>query len=191
MGTRRDGLERGAVSRRLSYVLRHAPTSVGLTIAPGGWVEVDALLAGLAAHGLALTRTQLTEVVVASDKQRFAFDRDGERIRANQGHSVPVDLQLVPEQPPAVLFHGTVASAVDAIAREGLSRRGRHHVHLSPDAATARSVGGRRGRPVVLVVAAGEMWDDGLSFFRSANGVWLTGHVPPRYLTVPSRPSRP
>jgi len=170
------------VSRRLSYVLRHAPDSVGVELDEAGWVRVDDLLEGLRRHGLALSGDQLAQVVSTSDKQRFAFDAAGERIRANQGHSVPVDLGLAGLTPPAVLFHGTVAAAMPAIRSEGLTRRGRHHVHLSSDVATARAVGGRRGRPVVLAVDAAAMAAAGAVFSCSDNGVWLVDAVPPEHL---------
>ena len=168
-------------------MLRHAPDSVGLTLDEAGWVRVDDLLSALRAHGLTLTREQLAETVATSDKQRFAFDPAGERIRANQGHSIPVDLGLSARTPPAVLFHGTVAAALPGIRTHGLSRRGRHHVHLSPDVETARTVGRRRGRPVVLRVDAAAMAADGVPFYRSANGVWLVDAVPPRYLSEACR----
>lgn len=173
------------MSRRLSYVLRHTPDSVGLALDDGGWADVAELLAALGTHGFALSRARLEQVVSTSDKQRFAFDPAGERIRANQGHSVQVDLQLMAQVPPAVLFHGTVAAALASIRSEGLTARGRHHVHLSADVATARAVGGRRGRPVVLEVDSGRMARKGLAFYRSDNGVWLTDAVPPRYLNFP------
>lgn len=172
-----------AVSRRLSYLLRHAPHSVGLTLDTAGWVDVDELLSALARSGATVTRAELDEVVRTSDKQRFAFDDTGTRIRANQGHSVPVDLQLQPLAPPSMLYHGTVVGALEQIRREGLTSRGRHHVHLSADVATARKVGSRRGKPVVLVVDAAAMAATGTPFYRSANGVWLVGAVPPRHLT--------
>lgn len=171
------------LSRRLSYVLRHAPDSVGLTLGSGGWVDIDELLSALARSGLRSSRADLDEVVRASDKRRFAVDDTGTRIRANQGHSVPVDLQLQPLAPPAMLYHGTVVGALEQILREGLTSRGRHHVHLSADVTTARKVGSRRGKPVVLVVEAAAMAATGTPFYRSANGVWLVGAVPPRHLT--------
>lgn len=171
------------VSRYLAKHLRHQPERIGLTLEQGGWVAVDALLAACAAHGFALDREELEEVVASNDKRRFSFDQAGQLIRANQGHSVEVDLGLLPVAPPAELFHGTVAAVVDAIVREGLRPMGRHHVHLSADVETARRVGARRGRPVVLVVAAERMAQDGFVFFRSDNGVWLVDAVPGRYLT--------
>jgi putative RNA 2'-phosphotransferase len=171
------------VSKRLSYVLRHRPESVGLTLDPRGWVAVDDLLAALAAHGLPVTRAELEHVVATNDKRRFALDPTGSFIRASQGHSVAVELGYQPVPPPAELFHGTVDRFLDAIRREGLRPGGRHAVHLSPDRPTAEAVGARRGRPVVLRIDAATMADDGYLFCRSANGVWLVDAVPPRYLT--------
>jgi putative RNA 2'-phosphotransferase len=170
-------------SRFLSLVLRHDPDRVGLALDPAGWVEVSALLAALAAHRRPMSRAQLDRLVAESDKQRFAFDATGTRIRANQGHSVPVDLGWAAAEPPAVLFHGTHPGALAAIRREGLRPMQRHDVHLSPDRETATRVGARRGRPVVLVVDAARMAGDGHSFRVSGNGVWLTDAVPPGYLS--------
>jgi putative RNA 2'-phosphotransferase len=171
------------VGKRLSYVLRHRPDSVGLALDEAGWVDVGALLTALAGAGLRLSRADLEHVVAADDKRRFAFDRTGRRIRASQGHSVPVALGYAPAVPPAELFHGTVERFLLPILAEGLRPGRRHAVHLSPDAGTAREVGARRGRPVVLRVDAGAMAADGFAFSRSANGVWLVDAVPPRFLT--------
>jgi putative RNA 2'-phosphotransferase len=146
-------------------------------------VDVADLLAALASHGLRLTRAELDEVVRMSEKQRFAFDATGTRIRANQGHSVPVDLQLVPLHPPPELYHGTSERFIAAILRVGLTPRGRHHVHLSADVETARRVGARRSSPVVLRVDAAAMAAEGAPFYRSANGVWLVDTVPARHLS--------
>ncbi|BCB90238.1 RNA 2'-phosphotransferase [Phytohabitans suffuscus] len=171
------------LSRRLSYILRHDPGSVGLALDPQGWVAVDELLAAL---GSAVSRADLDAVVAGNDKRRYAIrvgpgDRD--EIRASQGHSVPVDLGLAAVAPPPVLFHGTSAAALASIRARGLERGGRHHVHLSPDVTTARAVGRRRRGPVaVLTVDAAAMAAAGHRFYRSANGVWLTDHVPPEYL---------
>ncbi|MFD3476945.1 MULTISPECIES: RNA 2'-phosphotransferase [unclassified Streptomyces] len=168
------------VSKYLSKHLRHQPERIGLTLDEGGWVEIGTLLAAAAAHGFRITRDELDHVVAANDKRRFAIE--GSRIRASQGHTVDVDLGLPPATPPAYLYHGTVASALDAIRAEGLRPMSRHDVHLSPDRETATRVGARRGRPVVLSVDAGAMHRDGHTFRVSANGVWLTEAVPPRYL---------
>jgi putative RNA 2'-phosphotransferase len=170
------------VSKYLAKYLRHAPAELGLTLQPGGWVPVDDLLAAAEAHGFPIAYDELVECVETNDKQRFAFDVSGEMIRANQGHSAPVDLQLEEREPPEVLYHGTVARFLPAILEEGLVRGERHHVHLSKDVQTARKVGARRGKPVILTVAAGRMHRDGHTFYRSANGVWLTVAVPPGYL---------
>lgn len=172
------------ISRFLSKHLRHQPQRLGLTLAPGGWVAVEELLDASARHGMALSREELEEVVARNDKRRFSFDETGERIRANQGHSVAVDLQLTPVAPLATLYHGTSRAVVDAILREGLRKMRRHHVHLSADIATAMKVGRRHGPPVVFVVDAGAMSQDGAHFFRSENGVWLTDAVAPRYLRL-------
>ncbi|MCG8914662.1 RNA 2'-phosphotransferase [Actinokineospora sp. PR83] len=167
-------------SKRLSKVLRHDPASAGLTLDEAGWVPVADVLAALG-----LDRAALEEVVARNDKRRFAFDGTGTRIRASQGHSVPVDLGLPPLDPPAVLFHGTVAAALGSIAAEGLRPMDRRHVHLSATEDTALAVGARRGKPVVLVVRAAAMAADGHVFHRSENGVWLTAGVPPRYFDLP------
>ncbi len=170
------------VSKYLSLHLRHRPERLGLTLAEGGWVPVADLLAACSRDGFHITRKELNEVVRTSDKQRFAIDPTGTLIRANQGHSVAVDLQLEPVEPPAVLYHGTGAASVGAILTTGLDKRARHHVHLSADVATATKVGARHGRPVVLAVDAAAMRRAGHLFYRSANGVWLTECVPPEYL---------
>jgi putative RNA 2'-phosphotransferase len=170
-------------SKFLSLVLRHRPEAIGLALDAQGWANVDDLIARAAARGQPLTRELIAQVVAENDKQRFALSDDGGRIRANQGHSVTVDLALEPQEPPETLYHGTAARNLRSIEREGLRRGQRHHVHLSPDPATARTVGQRHGEPVVLRVAAGAMWRDGHPFSRSANGVWLTEAVLPAYLS--------
>lgn len=178
-----SGGRRIRLSKFLSLVLRHDPGAAGIALDRNGWVEIDVLLAGCAAHGVPLTREELLEIVRTSDKQRFAIA--GDRIRANQGHSVAVDLALPPADPPARLFHGTVERFLDAIRADGLRPRSRMHVHLSPDLETARRVGARRGAPVVLEVDAAAMAAAGFTFHRSENGVWLTAWVPPPYLKFP------
>jgi putative RNA 2'-phosphotransferase len=133
-----------------------------------------------------LTRALLLQIVATSDKQRFALDPSGQRIRANQGHSVDVDLKLEPVEPPAILFHGTAVTNVAAIRAAGLTPQERQHVHLSPDAETATKVGSRHGKPVVLRVQSGRMWAAGTTFYRSANGVWLTLAVAPEFIAFPT-----
>jgi putative RNA 2'-phosphotransferase len=170
-------------SKFLSLVLRHDPAKVGLTLDPAGWAEVDELLAAMARAGQPLDRETVARIVAESDKQRFALTPDGRRIRASQGHSVAVDLGLEPTVPPEVLYHGTASRFVDSIRGAGLHAASRTHVHLSADEETARRVGQRHGKPVVLHIAAGRMHGDGRPFFRSENGVWLTDAVPADYIT--------
>ncbi|WP_191983989.1 RNA 2'-phosphotransferase [Amycolatopsis eburnea] len=171
------------ISKRLARHLRHDPAALGLTLAPDGWVDVETLLRALRAHGFAITRGQLDEVVETNNKRRFAFDETGTRIRASQGHSVTVDLGLPDAIPPAVLYHGTVPKFLDAIFHEGLRPMNRHAVHLSATTDTARTVAARHGKPVILRVDATAMAAAGHKFQVSANGVWLTATVPPSYLT--------
>ena len=170
------------ISKYLARHLRHAPEDLGLILQPGGWVPVADLLNATAKAGFSISRAELIRCVEASDKQRFSFDETGERIRANQGHSVEVDLQLEEREPPEVMYHGTVARFLPGIWAKGLNKGNRHHVHLSKDEATARKVGARRRKPVILRVDAGRMHRDGFKFYLSANGVWLTDAVPVAYL---------
>lgn len=170
------------LSKILSLVLRHDPAHLGLTLDANGWVDVDVLLRQMDQHGYPVTRAELQTVVDTSDKKRFALSEDGLRIRANQGHSVQVDLGLTAQTPPDQLFHGTVDRFLDSIRQHGLKPGDRHHVHLSPDRKTATAVGGRRGKPVILTVDAQRMHQQGHAFYQSANGVWLTDHVPPEFI---------
>jgi putative RNA 2'-phosphotransferase len=170
------------VSKFLSLVLRHAPGEIGIELDAQGWVECEILMSAANQHGVELNRELLDEVVRTNDKQRFAFSEDGLWIRANQGHSVQVELDLKIQEPPAVLFHGTVGKYLDAIRRDGLIKRLRHHVHLSRDIDTAMNVGSRRGKAVILKVDAARMQKDGHVFYLSENQVWLTDHVPAEYI---------
>jgi putative RNA 2'-phosphotransferase len=171
-----------ATSKLLSYVLRHRPDSIGLTLDAHGWADVGDLLACLAAQGKAIDRTLLEQVVAQNDKQRFAFSEGRSRIRASQGHSIAVDLQLRAAEPPAVLYHGTASRFLKSILATGLRAGARHHVHLSADRDTATRVGTRHGFPAVLIVDAARMHADGIAFYQSDNGVWLTAEVKPAYL---------
>jgi putative RNA 2'-phosphotransferase len=173
------------ISKLLSLVLRHKPETLGLVLDGEGYVDVAELLAACARHGQSLTRADLERVVRDNDKQRFAFSADGARLRASQGHSVPVSLGYTPSPPPELLYHGTVSRFVAAIRKEGLKPGERQLVHLSANEETARTVGARRGRPVILRVRAAAMAQEGFEFFISANGVWLTRAVLPRFLVFP------
>lgn len=170
------------ISKYLSKHLRHSPEQLGLTLAPGGWVSVERLLAACQKARFPISLMELEEVVATNDKQRFSFSEDKSKIRANQGHSTEVDLELSPAVPPAVLYHGTGAGSVAAIREEGLKKGRRHHVHLSVDTETAQRVGARHGRPHVFMVDAAQLHADGAVFYVSDNGVWLTESVPAPYL---------
>ena len=170
------------ISKYLSKHLRHHPERLGLTVAPGGWVDVGILLAACQAHQFDLTLAELEEVVKQNDKQRFSFDQTGQKIRANQGHSIDVDLQLEPAIPPLILYHGTGECNVESILVNGLLKMKRHHVHLSMDVETAKRVGVRHGKPVVFEISTKAMIEAGYQFFLSANGVWLVNDVPPKYV---------
>jgi putative RNA 2'-phosphotransferase len=172
------------ISKYLSKHLRHKPESIGLKLEPGGWVDVENLLTACATHQFSITRVELEKVVADSDKQRFSFNETKTRIRANQGHSIEVDLQLLPQVPPDVLYHGTAKQFISSILESGLQKMSRHHVHLSPDIETAKKVGSRRGSPVILRIDAVAMHADGTIFYRSNNGVWLVDFVPVEYLQI-------
>ena len=170
------------ISRFLSLVLRHDPNKIGIQLDEEGWIDVDRLLNQLKNHGKNVDFDQLCEVVETNDKKRFAFNEDKTRIRANQGHSIKVDLQYEALQPPEYLYHGTVAKFMDAIKKNGLLKMSRHHVHLSESLETATKVGARRGHPIILTVNSGEMAKEGYLFYKSDNGVWLTDTVPPEFI---------
>lgn len=172
-------------SKFLSLVLRHELQRIGLTLDGEGWADIGELIEKASAQGIPLTREMVLELVATSDKQRFALDPSAERVRANQGHSIDVDLKLAPSEPPAILFHGTASASVGSIRLMGLNPGNRRYVHLSPDEATAIKVGSRHGKPVVLRVQSGRMWSGGSEFFRSANGVWLTLSVAPEFIEFP------
>ncbi len=172
------------ISRFLSLVLRHQPQKIGLTPDAAGWVEVNELLAACNQHGLPLTLAELELVVRNNDKQRFAFSEDGSRIRASQGHSIEVELDYAPAVPPPILYHGTAERFLDSIRAKGLVKGNRHHVHLSAEVKTAKAVGERHGKTVVLEIMSDQMQRDGFEFFQSANRVWLTDHVPLQYITM-------
>lgn len=173
-------------SKFLSLILRHEPERVGLRLDDAGWVSVEELLGAVNGSGGAITLDQLRHIVATSEKKRFAFSDDGTRIRANQGHSVDVDLQYPPQRPPEVLYHGTAARFIDGIRQHGLQRMGRHDVHLSAETKLALQVGGRYGKAVMLTIRAGDMHREGFVFRCSANGVWLVDHVPTHFIQFPN-----
>jgi putative RNA 2'-phosphotransferase len=173
-------------SKFLSYVLRHSPEAVGLSLDSEGWVSIDELIAGAARDGRAMDVELLRAVVDGNDKKRFSISEDGLRIRAAQGHSTPtVKLDHVEKTPPAVLYHGTARRFMESIRAQGLLPGSRHHVHLSESRQTATSVGKRYGFPVTLEVNAQDMHSEGAKFYQADNGVWLTDSVPTKYLVEP------
>ena len=174
------------ISKFLSLVLRHDPGKIGISLDENGWTDSTVLLAAMNRRFPGIIHTTLAEVVRNSDKQRFALSEDGKRIRANQGHSVEVDLALLPLSPPEFLYHGTVDKFLHSIRTNGLIKGNRHHVHLSAETHTATKVGERRGKPIILTIRAAEMAAAGHAFFRSENGVWLSDSVPPQFMDFPA-----
>ncbi|MCP4441243.1 MAG: RNA 2'-phosphotransferase [Aureispira sp.] len=173
------------ISKFLSLVLRHQPEKIGLTLDSQGWANTQELLEKINKSGTALNLATLQEVVGNNNKKRFAFNPDGSKIRASQGHSIQIDLGYTPTQPPEFLYHGTATRFLESIQQDGLNKGARHHVHLSKDLPTAKSVGGRHGVPVILTIKAQAMFDDGCKFFVSVNGVWLTDSIPVKYIEFP------
>lgn len=172
------------ISKYLSKHLRHQPERLGLRLETGGWVKVEDLLESCARQNFPISLDELKKVVAENDKKRFSFDASGEKIRASQGHSVAVDLQLKPETPPATLYHGTAERNINSIRQNGLLKMARHLVHLSSDVETARRVGARHGKPVIFKVDTAAMLKKNFEFFVSENGVWLTDSIPPEFLEL-------
>lgn len=167
----------------ISMILRHRPEVIGIALDEHGWADVDQLIDGVRRHREPdFDRAALDEIVATDNKQRYSYSEDGTLIRANQGHSIPVDVELPQAEPPEFLWHGTGEKYVESIDRQGLLPRSRLYVHLSADTDTARVVGKRHGRPVIYRVHTGRMAAEGYIFFRSVNGVWLTKAVPAEYL---------
>lgn len=170
-----------STSKFISLILRHKPETIGITLDEHGWADVKELIEGVnKTHPIDMA--MLERIVANDDKQRYSFNEDKTLIRANQGHSIPVDVELEEVVPPEVLFHGTGEKYVESIDREGLIPKSRLYVHLSPDEETAKKVGQRHGRPVIYTVMSGDMHRDGIVFYRSVNGVWLVKSVPVKYL---------
>ena len=173
------------LGRFLCLVLRHHPEEAGITLDEHGWADVGALLRGVCATGREIDREMLERIVREDNKQRYSFNEDHTKIRANQGHSIPVDVELRKVQPPQYLYHGTAARFLPAIRTDGIRKMNRQYVHLSPDYQTAVAVGRRHGSPVVVLrIDAGAMAQNGMAFFRSENGVWLCEYVPPECFCV-------
>ena len=174
------------VSKFLSLVLRHQPERIGLSLDPNGWADVAELMTKADQAGVKISPALLKEVVAQNDKKRFAFNEDKTKIRASQGHSISVDLELTAIQPPEVLYHGTATRFLASIKREGLRPQKRQYVHLSLTEEMAIAVGKRHGKSVVLIIRSGEMARRGYEFYLSENGVWLTLSVPAAYIEFPA-----
>ena len=170
-----------STSKLIALVLRHKPEEIGITLDEHGWANVNEMIAGIA-KTQPFDMSMLEEIVSTDEKQRYSFNEDKTLIRANQGHSIPVDLELEQKTPPEFLYHGTGEKYTASIDVQGLIPKSRLYVHLSPDYDTAVKVGSRHGKPVVYTVAAGEMQKNGYVFYQSANGVWLTKSVPVEFL---------
>ncbi len=170
------------LSKFISLLLRHHPEAAGITLDEHGWADVNELLEGITRTGRKIDMGILKEIVASDNKKRYSFNEGKTLIRANQGHSIPVDVELKERKPPELLYHGTAARFLDGIRAEGLKPMGRLHVHLSKDTETAVKVGKRHGLPVVLTVYSGKMYQDGQTFYLSENGVWLTKGVSIKYL---------
>ncbi len=175
------------ISKMLSLVLRHAPEKIGLVLDEAGWADVEELIQKVNTKGFEVTPAILKEVVETNDKQRFTFNEDGTKIRANQGHSIKIDHGFVAIEPPEILYHGTWEKSLASILANGIEKRKRHHVHLSADIETATKVGRRHGKVVILEVTAQKMQQAGHEFYLSENKVWLTDFVPISFIRVRKR----
>ncbi|MDC8102493.1 RNA 2'-phosphotransferase [Chryseobacterium rhizosphaerae] len=171
------------ISKFLSLILRHQPETIGLNLDENGWADVEELRTKSAKKGVHFSLEELDEVVETNNKKRFAFNEDKTMIRASQGHSIDIDLALEALQPPDFLYHGTAEANISSILDKGIEKRSRQHVHLSADKETATKVGMRHGKPIILTIRTGTMYEEGIAFFQSANGVWLTEFVDPKYIS--------
>ena len=176
--------ENTRISKLLSLVLRHKPETINITLDEQGWSNVQDLIVQLNKNNYAITFEMLEYVVKSNNKNRFSFNEDQTKIRANQGHSIDVALGYEAKQPPAVLYHGTAERFLESIMKTGLQKKERHHVHLSADTQTAIAVGQRYGKPVLLQILARQMFVSGYNFYQTDNNVWLTDHVPVEYITL-------
>ncbi|MCF7805261.1 MAG: RNA 2'-phosphotransferase [Candidatus Marinimicrobia bacterium] len=176
---------RRKISKFLSYVLRHNPGKIGLSLDPAGWAPVPELLKGARKNGIHIGLDDVKDVIAQSDKTRFTISEDDQYIRATYGHSIDVDLDYEPLEPPATLYHGTARRNIEPIRKNGIRSQNRQFVHLSQDTKSAKKVGSRHGKPEVLTISAKQMKEDGFTFYQSDAGIWLTKKVPASYITFP------
>jgi len=174
-------------SKFLSFILRHNPQEIGLELDENGWAVIEELIERSALHGKVLSKELIEKIVITNDKQRFSICERGLKIRANQGHSISVNLDLKNSVPPVALYHGTSEKNLGLIMSQGLQKMQRHHVHLTESKVTAISVGERYGKPVLLSIDTKRMYEDKVKFFKSDNNVWLVDHIPPEYIEIISR----
>lgn len=168
----------------ISLILRHKPETIGIQLDEHGWANVNELISGISSTGRKINMEILEEIVRTDNKQRYSFNEDKTLIRANQGHSIPVDVELKEQQPPQILYHGTASRFLDSIMQDGLKPMSRLYIHLSSDMETAMKVGKRHGEPVVLKINSEEMCNDGIKFYLSENGVWLVKSVDKKYIML-------
>ena len=171
------------IGKFLSLVLRHDPAKIGLELDDQGWANVKELIEKCKKHRYHFSMEDLIEIVETNDKQRYSFNEKRNKIRANQGHSIDIDLALTPVEPPEFLYHGTATRFLSSIMEQGIVKGSRQHVHLSKDKETAVKVGSRHGKPVVLTIMSGRMYEEGILFYQSDNGVWLTDYVDVKYIS--------
>ncbi|MGN1411879.1 MAG: RNA 2'-phosphotransferase [Oscillospiraceae bacterium] len=170
------------LGRFISLILRHHPESIGISLDEFGYANVNELITKMNAHGKYIDFQTLKYIVDNNNKKRYSFNEDFSKIRANQGHSIKVNLELTPQIPPNELYHGTASRFLDNILKEGITKQTRQYVHLSKDVETAINVGKRHGKPIVLVIDATQMFQDGIQFYLSKNGVWLCDYIDPKYI---------
>lgn len=175
--------EKKRIGKFISLILRHDPQKIGLKLDANGWADVDELITKSAKHRVEFTREELDEIVSTNNKQRYSYNANATCIRANQGHSINIDLELKPTSPPPFLYHGTPENFVSIIKQEGIKAMNRQYVHLSADKETATKVGQRRGKPYIFTILSEKMYKDGIVFYQAANGVWLTDYVDPKYFS--------
>lgn len=171
------------IGKFLSLVLRHDPDKIGLELDENGWANVQELIEKCKKHRYHFSVEDLVEIVETNDKKRYSFNENRNKIRANQGHSIDIDLALSPVKPPEFLYHGTATRFLSSIMEEGIIKGSRQHVHLSQDKEIATKVGSRHGKVVILTIMTGEMYKDGVLFYQSNNGVWLTDYVDVKYIS--------
>ncbi len=175
--------EKKRIGKFISLILRHDPQKIGLELDANGWANIDELIEKSAKHRVRFTRDNLDEIIITNDKKRYSFNSNATKIRANQGHSINIDLQLKPIPPPPFLYHGTPEKFVAIIREEGLKPMNRQYVHLSADKETATKVGSRRGKPYIFIILTDKIYEDGIEFYQAENGVWLTDYVDPKYFS--------